>query len=222
MSEVQLWHYAAYSSPLVLLIGIFVGLSCFWRLNPGIRLVFYYLVICLLTDLLCRYFGHVSHLKNNMFLLPIFAFFELLVFSILYYKQIFRSKGKLLLLFIVLMHLIVIWDVSTLSRLLHRESIFSFGKVIADISILSFCMIYYWKLSKGQIASNSEYFRLNAAIFIYYSINLIIYLSLNFLVNNRLSIVTFFWAVNLVSVVSFYLFLTYLIWQNGKTRKVLQ
>lgn len=218
----QLWNYITFSTPLVLLIGIFVGLSCFRRLKPGGRLVFYYLAICLLIDLLSRYFGIVSHLKNNAFLLPIFAFLELLVFSILYYKHIFRSKSKFLLLFIVIMHLIVLLDVASLSKLLYQKSIFSFGKVIADVSILFFCMVYYWKLSMGQISIILEYTRLNAAIFIYYSINLIIFLSLNFLVNNRLSIVTFFWTINIVSAVSFYLFLTYLIWQNGKIRKILQ
>jgi hypothetical protein len=210
MSQNQLWHYLTYSSPLVLLIGILVGLTYFRRLSQGNRIIFYYLVICLLMDLLCRYFLHVSHLKTNLFLLPIFAFLELLVFSVLYYKYIFRSKSKLLWLFIVVMHLIVLVDVATLSRLFHKESIFSYGKVIADISILFFCMMYYWKLSKGQISIVSKYMRLNAAILIYYSINLIIFLSHNF------------WAVNLVSAVSFYLYLTYLIWQNGKIRKILQ
>lgn len=222
MNQGQLWNLIAIISPVILLIGVIVGILCHKQLNSCYRLIVVYLAICLVTDLFYRFLGYYSHLKYNLFLIPIFGFLELVVFSILYYKHILQNKSKPLLLFIGTMLLLILSEIAFASKLFHQETFHSFGKVIADGSIVFFCLIYCWKVVKGQISIHSEYYFLNAVVFIYYSVNLFIFLAVNFLVNAKLNFVIFFWAVNLISMVLFYLILIYLIWQNGKTRKILQ
>jgi hypothetical protein len=218
----QFWNLIFLTSPIVLLIGIFIGIFIYGHLSKGFRVIVYYLVICLITDLISRYFGSYSHLKFNLFLIPIFGFLELVVFSTLYYKYILQSKSIPLLLFMILMLLLIVFEFVFADKLFNQKSFWSFGKVIADLSIISFCLLYYWEVFKGEIEVRDDISFLNATVIVYYSINMILYLFINFLVNENLRIVNVFWMVNLISMISFYLVLIWLIWQDGKTRKILQ
>lgn len=215
-----LWNLISAISPILLLIGIIVGLKYINYLAPSWRLILAYLVVCLVVDLLYRYLGFYSHSKYNLFMIPIFGFLELSIFSVLYYKYIFQNKSKSLLIFIVTILLLILYEVISTLKSSHKESFHSYGKVVADASIVFFCLIYYWRVVKGQIPINSEYNFLNSVVFVYYSVNLLLYLPVNFLVNAKLTLVIFFWVVNLISMVLFYLILIYLIWQNGKTLKI--
>ena len=222
MIHKELWYIVSFASPIVLLMGIIVGLLNFIRLGAIYRIVVVYLAICFVTDLLTRYLGAYSHMKYNLFMIPIFGFLELVVFSILYYKHILRIKSNYLLLFIVAMLLLILSEIAFAPRLFHRETFHSYGKVIADVSVLFFCLLYYVQVFKGHIPVNSGCSVLNSVVFVYYSVNLLIFLAVNFLVNAKLTYVVFFWVVNLISMVLFYLILIYLIWRNGKTRKIMQ
>lgn len=222
MIHKELWYIVSFASPIVLLMGIIVGLLNFSRLVAIYRIVVVYLAICFVTDLLTRYLGAYSHMKYNLFMIPIFGFLELVVFSTLYYKHILRIKSKYLLLFIVTMLLLILSEIAFAPRLFNRETFHSYGKVIADVSVLFFCLLYYVQVFKGHIPVNSESSVLNSVVFVYYSVNLLIFLAVNFLVNAKLTYVVFFWVVNLISMVLFYLILIYLIWRNGKTRRIMQ
>lgn len=176
----------------------------------------------LIMDLISRYLGYYSIFKNNLFLIPVFGFLELAIISTLYYKYILKIKSVPLLLFIVTMLLIILYEIIIAPILPYRKYFFSIGKIIADVSVIFFCMYYYWRVFKWQIPIKSQYNLMNAAIFIYYSISLLNYLTINFLINEKLSIVTFFWVIRFISMILFYLVLIYLIWQDGKTRKILR
>lgn len=222
MNTGQIWSLVASLSPITLMVGLIVSLLYFRYISKGYRLLIVYLAGALIMDLLFRYFGSYSHLKYNLFLFPIFGFFELAVLSVLYYKYIFKGISKSLLVFIVTMLLLIACEIFSINKLLEIKTFYSFGKVIADVSIIWFCLLFYWQVFKGEIPVKSKYGTLNAAILIFFSINLVISLPLNFLVNEKLSVVIFFWVINLISVLLFYFFLIYLIWQDGKTRKILQ
>jgi len=222
MSPGQIWSLISSLSPITLMLGIIVGLRYLRYICKGYRLLVVYLAGAFITDLLFRYFGYYSHLKYNLFLFPIFGFFELVVISVLYYKYIFKRVSKSLFAFTVTMLLLITGEIFSINKLLQIKTFYSFGKVIADVSIIWFCLIYYWQVFKGEIPVKSKYGTLNAAILIYFSINLVLSLPLNFLVNEKLNVVVIFWIVNLISMLLFYFLLIYLIWQDGKTRKILR
>jgi hypothetical protein len=222
MNEHDFYNLISPTTPIVLLIGILVGIFNFRHFSKGFRVIFAYLVMALIIDLLSRYFGYYSHLKYNLFLHPIYGFLELVFFSTLYYKYILHSKSIPLLLFIIFMLLLIVFEFVFVNKLFDQKSFQSFGRVIADLSIISFCLLYYWEVFKGRVAMRPDISFLNATAIIYYSINLIIFLFINFLVNESLRIVNVFWMVNLISVISFYLVLIWLIWQDGKIRKILR
>ncbi|TCN63729.1 hypothetical protein CLV25_11579 [Acetobacteroides hydrogenigenes] len=222
MDQNQIWTYVSLLSPIVLLLGISIGLYNFKHLGVSTRYLFYYLVLCLGADFLCRYFGYYSRFKYNLFIVPIFGFFELAIFSKLYYSHILRRRSNILIGFMVLALLCVSSELLFVSRLLHLKNFQSFGKVIADVVIVLYCLMYYWRIFNGSIPIVKEHRYLNVAALIYFSINLVLFLPINFLVNESISVVFLFWVLNLVSLNLFYLVLIYLIWQNGKIRKCLR
>jgi len=221
MDQGQLWNIISFTSPFVLLVGVLFGVLKFRRLKKSNKLLVFYLGFSLTFDLLSRYFGYIAQSKYNLFLIPIYGFLELGFLSVLYYRYILRSKSKYLLSFIVFMHLLILVEIFFGKGLFHPESFQSFGKVIADASIILYSIYFYLKIFKGQIPIRSEYAFLNAVVLIYFSINLIIYLAINFLVNAQFKLVVAFWIINLLSVIIFELILISLLWKDGRTRKTL-
>ena len=221
MNQGQLWNIVTFISPIILIVGVLLGIFMFKRLKKSNKLLVFYLVFSLTFDILSRYFGYIAQSKYNLFLIPVYGFLESGFLSVLYYRYILRSKSKYLLSFIVFMHLLILVEIFFGKGLFHPESFQSFGKVIADASIILYSIYFYLKIFKGQIPIRSEYAFLNAVVLIYFSINLIIYLAINFLVNAQFKLVVAFWIINLLSVIVFELILISLLWKDGRTRKTL-
>lgn len=221
MNQGQLWNIVTFISPIILIVGVLLGIFMFKRLKKSNQLLVFYLGFSLTFDILSRYFGYIAQSKYNLFLIPVYGFLELGFLSVLYYRYILRSKSKYLLSFIVFMHLLILVEIFFGKGLFHPESFQSFGKVIADASIILYSIYFYLKIFKGQIPIRSEYAFLNAVVLIYFSINLIIYLAINFLVNAQFKLVVAFWIINLLSVIVFELILISLLWKDGRTRKTL-
>lgn len=218
----QIWNLVSLVSPFILLLGVTVGLFLYRYLSPSSRLIFAYLGVCIAVDLLYRYLGYYSDLKYNLFIIPLFGFLELALFSRLYYRYILKSRSNILLLYIFVVLLGIVFELLFVNRLFHQKTFQSFGKVVDDAAIISFCIIYYWRVFNGSIPIVREHNYLNVAALVYFSVNLFLFLPINFLVNASFSVVMLFWVLNLVSMVLFYLVLIFLLWQNGKTRKCLQ
>lgn len=209
-------------SPLILFFGIIVGLYYRKHLIGCFRLLLTYMVFGFVSELVLRFFGYYSIVKYNLFLIPIYALLELLLFSILYYKHVVKSKSRFFLYFIFVLLGLILIDLSRIGSMFNASSFQSYGKVIADAGIVVFCLIYYLDVVKGKIKPTFELNLLNAASITFFSLNLIIFLAINFLVNASYDIVMFFWNFNLVIVCLYYIIIIYLIWRNGKTRKSLR
>lgn len=218
----MLWSYISFTSPVILLFGIIVGLFYRKQLERCFYLFYIYLIFSLIIDLFSRYFGYYSVFKYNLFLIPIFGFLELSMFSVIYYRYIIKSSNKYLRCFIFALLGLILIDLSRIGSMFDASSFRSYGKVIADAGIVVFCLIYYLDVVKGRIKPTFELNLLNAASIIFFSLNLIIFLAINFLVNASYGIVMFFWNFNLVIVCLYYIIIIYLIWRNGKTRKSLR
>lgn len=208
-------------SPILLLIGIIIGAYYRKHLNRCFLLLFGFLILGFITEILSRYLGLYSNLRYNLFLIPIYGLTELLLFSVLYYKYLLKSKNRLLQYFIVILIILILVDISRIGNMFIAKKFQSYGKVIADGGIVMLCLFYYWEVIKGKIKSTTEINILNAANIIFFSLSLLIFLSINFLVNANYDLVMIFWFFNLIIISLYYTTLILLIWQNGKTRKSL-
>lgn len=204
--------------PIILFIGLLVGTIVYKRINIHYKLILLYLLLCFVTDILNRYFGNIF--KSNLILFPIFSFIELSIFSVLYYLFIIASSSKLLKIFIAIVLLFIIVDIGNVD-MYNAKSVQSYGKVFDNLTIILLSLLYIWKLIKNTDNTFDKHLPIfNFGVLMYFSINLLIFLPFNFLVNSQSHVIYYFWMINLVVTILFYSFLIYMIWLNGKTPKL--
>ncbi|OJJ20595.1 hypothetical protein BKI52_19265 [marine bacterium AO1-C] len=216
----EFFRYFSYTTIIVLLFGCAIGFFCFPRGRSVNRWLILYLVAGLTSELVFRYFGSISAQRYNLFVVPFFAITELIIFSAIYYLHLLKRSPKVFLLGLF-GAMLIIMDILFLSQLFVIEQYQTYSKVISDFLIIVYCLLYYRQLLKTN-EPNAFYLKLNAGVLSYFVINLLIFSSLNFLVNESINLVIVFWVLNVVASSAFYLFLTYQIWQHGKIRKPLQ
>jgi len=215
----MLFSITVYSARIFLWLAGIVGCSLFPKLKGLYRLITIYLLLAIGIDVVNKFLQLSS--GYNLFVLPIYSLIEFFIFSILYILFFLNKSTKWLVLFIIVVHGLIFLDIASLANLYNAKTFYAFSKVVADAGIILFCLFYYFKILKGKEKINKEMFTLNSIFIAYYSINIIIFLSINFLVNESKSIVDPFWILNAVSASLLYLSLTYMIWQHGKTQKTL-
>lgn len=204
--------------PLLLLFGTIAG-ACYYRyLDKKNKFLVAYLSVCLIVDILSRIAGEVYN--NNLIFVVIFSLLEM-VFFYLYYRVCFFKKevrSYTVVTFIAVVYMIyemfALKDTAPIDFQPYSKVICSFIIIIMSINIL------FEKISKEQ--QDSTIVKLNSVFVMYFSLNLIFFLPVNFLINVASSVKFYFWFANLLLTVSFYTFLSKEIWKNGRTQKRLQ
>jgi hypothetical protein len=218
MSLKEILEIFLFLPPIILFTGLLVGTIVYKRINTHYKLILLYLVLCFVTDILNRYFGNIF--KSNLILFPIFSFIELSIFSVLYYLFIIKSSSKLLKFFIAIVLLFIIVDIANVD-MYNTKSFQSYGKVFDNLTVILLSLLYIWKLLKNTDNTFDKHLPVfNFGVLMYFSVNLLIFIPLNFLVNSQSHVIYYFWMINLVVTILFYLFLIYMIWLNGKILKL--
>lgn len=200
----------------IFLAGI---ISCFfYKKLPNIyKLISLYIWWGACINCLGIYFKNTGY---NLFLVPIYSFIELAIFSYIYIYIFFKKTSFLYKGLIFLAHSLIILDFLFLYDLFNAKTFDAFNKVVSDVTIILLCLRYYSSILKEETPINKELILLNSVFIGYFSINCLIFLSMNFLVNESRDLVIPFWLLNAFSILSLYMFFIYMIWQHGKTQKV--
>lgn len=204
--------------PLLLLFGIIAG-ACYYRyLDKKNKFLVVYLSICFTVDILSRIAGEIYN--NNLIFIVIFSLLEL-VFFYVYYRVCFFKKNITLytvatsIASVYMMYeMFTLKDVEPIDFQPYSKVICSFIIIIMSINSL------FENISKEQ--QDSTIVKLSSVFVIYFSLNLIFFLPVNFLINVTSSVKFYFWFANLLLTVSLYIFLSKEIWKNGSTQKRLQ
>lgn len=203
-------------SPSILLIGICIGIYFYNSLNAINKSISFYLLVMLLVDLSGRVLKYTY--GNNLIVLPIYSLLELIMFVLFYYKFLFKAKHRLILGLSIMAMLYIVWEIINLERLETRK-FQSYAKVADNFVIITLALGFFYEKINIFKESKWDNFRLNAVILIFFSINMLFFLPINFLINERSGLNHYFWISNLVITILFYLFLISFIWKNGRIRK---
>lgn len=205
---------------LSMLVAGVIGCYLYQNLPLRYRLITLYILLAISTDLLTIYFR--TYWGYNLFLLPIYSFIELVIFSKLYVSSFIKKEIPILRRLIFFAQALTVLDLMFICNLFHIQTFHAYSKVITDIIVITYCLMYYFKILTGELSFSKELFLLNSSFVYYFSINVLIFLSVNFLINESLYLVTPFWMINALSALFLYNFLTYMIWQHGKSQKILR
>lgn len=211
--------YLTYLSPAALLLGITFGLWHFRSLDDAHKTVTLYLFISLLTDLLMRMFAYLF--DNNLVFILIFSLVELALFAFLYFRLLLERRYPTLLILVLIGILFIGWELLNL-KFFSIPQFQSYSKVVDTLLIVLLSITFFFECLRKEKDARWNFFRLNAVILAFFSLNLIFFLPINFLINEKSNLKFYFWLGNLVATIAFYLFLTREIWKNGTTRKRLR
>jgi len=199
-------------SPVALIIGLIIGLSNFKKLNIIHKGITCYLLVMLCVDMTGRILEY--HSRNNLVVLLIYSLVEMLFFVYFYYKYLFKSRHRVLIGLSFLAAGYIIWELIYFSQDVRQFQ--SYAKVVDNFVVITLALVFLSDKIRDYKESKLDTFYINAAILVFFTINLIFFLPINFTLNESAGF--YFWLFNLVTTVSFYLYLTFCIWKNRKAQ----
>ncbi len=212
MTFYQFLDYLTYLSPALLLTGIGIGMYRYKSLALSHKMLLFYIVVALFTDLSSRLYGHLF--GNNLIFIILFSLLELIIFTILYQFCFFEKKSRTLFSLTFVASGFIVWELFSL-RTIDPQQFQSYSKVMDAFVIILFALAYFFQKVGKYKTTQKEELRLNAAILIFFSLHLLFFLPINFLINVSSGLKFYFWMANLVLTLIFYAFINWEIWKNG-------
>lgn len=209
--------YLSYLIPAALGIGGVIGIVRFKALSPPLRTLVCYVLLALVADQLFRLIGGAGF---NLFFIPIYALLELGILAYWYYFNLL-DKDKFVGITTCIVGLGILFDLFILSNLFSVKDYKSYGKIMADAAVFLFALRYYWQGLRSTLPSK-ELLQINTGMVFYFTVNFLMFSSINFLVNAAPQVITVFWVLNTLVTILFYSLISYRLWQHGKIPKHLQ
>ena len=212
----SLFEALGYCPSIILLFGVILGVLYYSRLENIHRILLLYMLVALIIDILGRIMGH--YFNNNLILIPIFGLLELVILSRLYLKHLIVIKNKYWLIPLGLLILFNLVEIFTLINV-EPKDFYCISRVLDALAIVIMSIVFYVKLIASDSPIKPSFLFLNSVVFAFQSLNLILYLPINFLINVESNIKFHFWTTSLVLTLIFYIAIIRIIWIHGKSLK---
>ncbi|MCH2223659.1 MAG: hypothetical protein MK066_02740 [Crocinitomicaceae bacterium] len=212
MNFLTLLEGLTYLSPILLLVGLLLGLYVFNRLDNGHKIILLYFGFSLSIDAISRLLSFYE--QSNIFLLPLLAFFELIVFTFLYFRCLIGRFGIIDWGLVLVGLLFMIWEVSNLISI-DIAQFQSYSKAVGSLVIVFLSVRYIVHVLNSEEDIKKDLLGLNNIILLFFAINLVIFLPINFLINEQSQLKFYFWMINLLMLLVFYGLLIRSVWKNG-------
>lgn len=215
MTIIEIMELLTLFSPSILVIGICIGFYFYSVLNAIHKSIIWYFVLMFCVDIISRIMGYYS---NNLIVLLVYSLLELLLFVLFYYKFLFKARHRFIMGLSIVAILYIFWEILIL-RKIEAQQFQSYAKVTDNFVIITLALAFFHEKINIFKELKWDNFRLNAVILVFFSVNMLFFLPINFLINETSGLNHYFWLSNLVITILFYLFLITSIWKNGRIRK---
>lgn len=203
----------ATTSIALLLTGIIVFVRKRWHLKQYYLLGFYLasLLVIELTSIVLGHFFGISGLV--LFTLSFFIHFVFL--SIFYQKYLFQLKRKWVVLTIGLGILPLLLSQTTRDL---PTGFQSYDRAIYSFVIMLYSLYFLYQLV-GGVRREREEMILNSGVLIFFALDAFLAIGTNFLVNESLVLVGWFWIGRALTLQFFYASMIHFLWRTGKIPK---
>ncbi|MGB5981305.1 MAG: hypothetical protein WBG46_04100 [Nonlabens sp.] len=152
--------------------------------------------------------------SNNIILFNVLAFLEIVVLYFLYREKFKKAKwlyflsGGALLYIAIEAFMIDQSDIATFQ---------TYSRIVSSFVIAIMVLNYlFTELREGSILKNDT---LHFVILFYYSIEFMLLIPFNFLINSSITSIMYIWTARIFLNFILYSYLTYFIWRSGKILK---
>lgn len=219
MNFIEILKYLPDLSPIVLSMGLFFGIKRYKYLDKLHKCIFFYLSVMLVLEILIRVLQLINN--NNLVILPVYSLIELILLSYFYNKYLFSKPNKLLIALSIAGCSFIIAEIFQyfIFNTLDVKQFQPYAKVADNFIVILFALLFFYQKMRDFKETRWDNFRLNIAILVFFTFNTIIFLPLNFMINESSGVKYYFWTGNVVMLILFYIYLTSLIWKNGMVNK---
>lgn len=205
---------------LILVTFVVIGIVTFKKLQPLYKWLFFYMLIALIFHVLSNYFGFVY--GNNQSWIQAYGFFELLIFIFIYRLFLLKKLTGMIFFIVGILGLIYMVGENVLTNFFDLKNIQYYSRAIDAFLIVLASVLYFLEQIGRSKTVDIAKMILNGAILVYFSLNLIIILPINYFINADSKLINIFLVSNMITTTLFYIYLTYSLWKNGKIQKPLR
>ena len=201
---------------LVLVVGVFIGIFRYKKLDSLNKSIFCYLLLMLIVDLSTKIITKIAGVSAIMF--PFFSFIELSFFIYLYNKHLLRKPSIILISLggIALIYIVAEFLQYFIFNKLDLKQFQPYCKIADNFVIIIMALVFYYQKINSFNETKWNNFRLNTVVLIYFTINTIVLLPFNFIINENIGVRFYIWTVNVIVVLLFYSYLMALVWNNSR------
>ena len=200
-------------------IALAVFVSFFIRRTPpDLRI----LIVLLWAIVVQDAFNWIFVGGNNLFMIPLGTLIDLVLFFWLYYRYMLaRGQYRIVLLLLALLGIYpLILDFIKALEVSNVPVLMFYGSFYISILLVVFSVIYFLQAALlTNFKVQQKHMLINIMVFLGYSVSLLYMLSINFLINENVKIVSYFWILRSVIFIISTTVYAYLIWKHGRTPK---
>jgi hypothetical protein len=209
-------------SSIPLWIAFILSVIVYKKLDPLHKSLRTYLFLMLVVDITSKVLGRVYN--NNLILLPIFSFVEL-AFFIYFYNVYLLKKRNYVLMGIGLtglMFIIAEFLQYFIFNTLDIKQFQPYAKVTDNFIIVLMALTFYLQKMNDFRETKWDNLRLNTVILIFFTLNAIMFLPYNFIINSTGDAKFYIWTINMIIMLLFYTYLAIAIWRNCRSKTVIR
>lgn len=158
-------------------LPVLVGLYCYRRLEPVMKLVACFLFVSAFTDWLCATLLNLKLLHNNNFITHLYIVISLVILGQVYYKAFFIPLiKKVILILSVIGLLIMVYNIIFIEGIMVYPSI---SNTVLSVLMILFSLLYFYQLLNRQEfihIENQPLFWVNASVLFYYSLTVFLFM----------------------------------------------
>lgn len=205
-------------SPLLLILGTLLGVFSYKKLDAVHKSIIFYLLMMLLVDTYSRFLWRYG---NNQVTLLIYSLIEVIGVGYFYQKILLKRKYIITITINILVVIYIIWELFSYLFLDSNVKHFQpYAKVADNFVIIVLALTFLYEKMSDYKESKWNNFKLNIGVLVFFTLNTLIFLPFNFLVNEKSGVKYYFWTGNVILLLLFYGFLTWSIWENRKQNKL--
>ncbi len=207
----KFWIYSPIIVATVLyLILVYAGYN-FRKISYPFKVTFVILIFYAIIDIalgVCT-----DKYGSNYFILPISFFVEYVLYLYLYLYAFKLTKSKIVTVGAYIVLVVILFEACYVTFFTEVKNFNSYGKVLSNGTVMVFSMIYFFRaLANLKQKLNQNILLYNSVILIYSAVGMFVFGSVNFLINENVDIVIYFWTLNTIVVFLFYIAIAYLIY----------
>lgn len=202
--------------PLCLFTGLGLSARRFNRLDKTYRLLTCYLLLAFVADILSRVLAYTNN--NNLPLVLLFGFFELLFFAVLYFSAWLKKPSYIMRMLVAAGLAYMLWEIFGL-RFRETNAFQSYVRPADAFLVVLLSLTFFAEKIRRHEHPEWPLFRLNTAILVYSSASFVFFLPMNFMINQRSDTKMAVWLAYILVTLLFYIFLIREICINGSNRK---